>query len=185
MGNTILPQRVKHIKLSTRLSSRSLHHVAQEHEAAAFMESFARRHPSIQSIEIEYGIYWTGMYSVSWGRTRENKADADVQSPRDITYPGNLLSKSDPSPDVGNDGGGYSSKSSSKDHILSTVVSTIHPLPLGRLTFTEHKRKIFFPRDSTGAIGDPANLEFEDDDERRFWNLIWSHLRRFFGRNSP
>ena len=78
MGNTTLPPGIKHVKLSTRLSSRSLHHVAQEHEAAAFLESFARRHPSVQKIEIEYGIYWTGMYSVVWGRTRENNADLQI-----------------------------------------------------------------------------------------------------------
>lgn len=182
MGNATLPPRIKHVKLSTRLSGRSLHHVAQEHEAAAFMESFARRHPTVHRIEIEYGVYWTGMYSVVWGRTREN--NVNLQLPSDPAYPGNFSSNSDLVPDVESDGGGHSSKSSSKDHILSTVVSTIHPLPLGRLTFTEHRRKIFFPHDSIGAIGDPANLEHEGDSEKRLWNLIWGRLRRFLGRSS-
>jgi hypothetical protein len=168
MDNAALPPNVKHIKLSTRLSNNpKLNLYEQEREAANFMESFGSHHPSLQRLEIGYGIYWTGMYSAVWGRIREN---TEMVSSSDTGDAG-------PTPRVNGDGG-YSSKSSSKDYILSTVVSTVHPLPLGKLTFTEHRRTILFTHDST--LMNKIEQEFADLSQQRIWNILWTRLRKWW-----
>ncbi|KAF8959631.1 hypothetical protein BDZ97DRAFT_1922803 [Flammula alnicola] len=165
MNKISLPPNVKYIKFSTRLGSPRIDLAEQEHEAACFMESFASRHPRIQHMDIDYGIYWTGMYSAVWGRIRENneRSESGVDH---ITRD--------------NTDNGYSSKSSSRHFVLSTVVSTVHPLPLGKLTFTEHRRTILFAHDTSGILSEDDELHAMG--ERRFWMLIWTRFRRFFGK---
>ncbi|KDR80995.1 hypothetical protein GALMADRAFT_207893 [Galerina marginata CBS 339.88] len=176
MSTITLPPRIKHLKFSTRLTRHKLDLSSQEHEAATFMESFASRHPSIQRIEVDYGIYWTGTYSVIWGRIREN---SDTLATTSTTATSNPSDAELPMPtkDALNGDAGYSSKSSSKEYILSTVVSTVHPLPLGKLTFTEHRRRILFPQDTVSIS--PAD---EGKGDKRFWTVIWDGFRRIFGR---
>lgn len=130
------------------------------------MEAFASRHPAVQRMEIAYGIYWTGMYSGVWGRLRRNAEAQSGAGMDQITHD-----------DVDN---GYSSKSSSRDYILSTVVSSVHPLPLGKLTFTEHRRTILFPNDTAGVLAE--DQEMPDFGEKRFFGFIWMRFRRLFGK---
>ena len=166
MDKVPLPPNIKQMKLSTRLTNvpkLDLHE--QEREVATFMESFGSRHPTIQRMEIGYGIYWTGMYSAVWGRIRENSEK--VYSPE--SGDSELVSRE----------GGYSSRSSSKDYVLSTVVSTVHPLPLGKLTFTEHRRTILFTPDSP-LMDKVDDEELADPSRRRIWNFLWLRLRRWW-----
>ncbi|KAH9479130.1 hypothetical protein JR316_0007709 [Psilocybe cubensis] len=174
MNEMSLPRSIQRLRFSTRLNSSKLDILAQEHEVACFMEAFASRHPNIQRIEIGYGIYWTGMYSGVWGRIRENTEVNEAQK---------LQADSQPVKKGGDidDGGGYSSKSSSKDYIVSTVVSTVHPLPLGKLTFTEHRRKILFPQDTVTAKGIERHEALATGD-KRFWGYFWVPIKRLFGK---
>ena len=168
MDKVSLPPNIKQMKLSTRLASDpklDLHE--QEREVATFMESFGSHHPTMQRMEIGYGIYWTGMYSAVWGRIRENS---------EKVYSSESGSLGPISKDTIE--GGYSSKSSSKDYILSTVVSTVHPLPLGKLTFTEHRRTILFTHNS--ALMDKVDEEFANQSRQRIWNILWTRLRRWW-----
>ncbi len=166
LGKVTLPPSIRHLKLSTRLVSPKLDLVSQEQEAARYMEAFAARHPMMQQIEIAYGIYWTGMYSAVWGRLRENTEVASGAGMGQLTHDGV--------------DSGYSSKSSSHDYILSTVVSSVHPLPLGKLTFTEHRRTILFPNDTSSALAEAQ--EKADFGEKRFFGFIWMRFRRLFGK---
>lgn len=165
MGKIVFPPHVRYVKLLTRLASPKLDINRQEHKAACFMESFARRNPALQRFEIGYGIYWTGMYSAIWGRLREN-TETESAAVDEIT-----------SDNVDN---GYSSESSSRNYILSTVVSSVHPLPLGKLTFTEHRRTILFPNDTSGMLAvDHVISEFG---EKRFFSFLWMRVRRLFNK---
>lgn len=175
MNEILLPPGIKQLAFSTRLNSSKLSILAQEHEAACFMEAFAGRHPNIQRIEIGYGIYWTGMYSAIWGRLREN-TEMETSEARHLRANSKPVSKGGEL----EDGDGYSSKSSSKDYIVSTVVSTVHPLPLGKLTFTEHRRKILFPQDTVTAAKSVGDREVLDTGDKRFWGYLWVPIKRLF-----
>lgn len=167
MDKASFPPNIKQLKLSTRLiNDPKLNLNEQEREVATFMESFGSHHPTMQRMEIGYGIYWTGMYSVVWGRIRENSEVFSSES-RDL---GPVSRK--------NVEGGYSSRTSSKDCILSTVVSTVHPMPLGKLTFTEHRRTILFTHNS--ALVDKVDQEFPGVSRQRIWNILWMRLRRWW-----
>jgi len=146
------------------------------------MESFASRHPGLQRIEIEYGIYWTGMYTATWGRIRENHNVSN--SNLDDVESDESLSEHQPISKVkGDQDGGYSSNSSSKDYILSTMVLTVHPLPLGKLIFTEHRRRILFPQDTLpSALAEQRILG--DESDGRTWTSIWTNLKKWFGKMS-
>lgn len=179
MGMTILSPRIKYVKVTTRLTSPRQDLVAQEDEAAQFMEAFASRHPTIQRIEVEYGIYWTGMYLATWGRIRENNDSDEI----DGDYPANLKKYKPITRVKDEDDGGYSSKSSSKDYILSTVVHTVHPLPLGKLTFTEHRRRILFPQDTLSNFVAQKSV-WDETRETRPWTSIWMGVKRLLGKMS-
>ncbi|KAJ3515703.1 hypothetical protein NLJ89_g1593 [Agrocybe chaxingu] len=204
MATASFPEALRFLKLTTRLRSPRLDLAEQEHEAACFTEAIARRHPNLQRIELGYGIYWTGTYSAVWGRIRNNVAlratnsnTGHVGSERsgEVSAGGDPNGDADPTTDPAahppriakeDMEGGYSSKSSSKDYIMSTVVSTVHPLPLGKLTFTEHRRTILFSNDA-GPGGSAEGLGFglEDgsaDGTRSFWMSAWMRLRRLFGK---
>jgi len=105
---------------------------------------------------------------VIWGRIREN-ADVEATPPIDefSTLPKDMAES-------------YSSKSSSKDFIISTVVSTVHPLPLGKLTFTETRRKIMFQNLKITPTGNVV------PDERRvgIWAMTWRKIRRLLQRST-
>lgn len=169
MNKVPLPPNIKQMKLSTRLTNDpklDLHE--QEQEVATFMESFGSHHPTMQRMEIGYGIYWTGMYSAVWGRIRENSEKVHPSESGDL----GSISRDTME-------GGYSSRSSSKDYVLSTVVSTVHPLPLGKLTFTEHRRTILFSPDST-LMDKVDDQELAAPSQRRIWNFLWLRLRRWW-----
>lgn len=103
-----------------------------------------------------------------WGRIRENTNVEATTPPIDEL---SILPK-----DMEE---GYSSKSFSKDFIISTVVSTVQPLPLGKLTFTETRRKIMFQNLKVSSTGIVV------PDERRvgIWAMTWRKIRRLLQRS--
>jgi len=177
IGVIVLPSSLKSIKLLTRLGSdEGL--PDQEHQAASFIQTFASQYPKVQLIDISYGMYWTGTYTAKWGRIRQNNEES-------------LIPKGEASNSAvikTNECGGYSSKSSSHDCVVSTIISSINPLPLGKLTFTEHRRMILFQPGSSLSLSslssDVASLMYYDSDsssnhERRSWIVeLWLRLKR-------
>jgi hypothetical protein len=134
IGTIVLPSTLRSIKLTTHLDTHQGVPV-QKHQVASFIQAFATQYPKVQRIDISYGTYWTGMYTAKWGRILQTNDD-------------NLIQKDgEPSPPESgkvDEGDGYSSKSSSTDCLASTVISsvTVNLLPLGKLTFTEQRRRV-------------------------------------------
>jgi len=179
MNDVSLPPTLKCLKFSTRLTSPRVDLTGQEHEAALFMETIAQKHQAVELIEVSYGIYWTGMYSAIWGRIRDNAAGSGTMTTLRMGKNGLLVNgtKKDA-------GGSFSHQSTSKDYILSTVVTDVYPLPLGKLTFTEHRRTILFQQDGSAAAAiraQEAGVHHEWH-ERRFWTEPWTKLRKIFRR---
>ena len=131
IGTIVLSSTLKSIKFLTRLGSEEDLRV-QENQATSFIQAFASQYPKVQTIEISYGIYWSGMYTAKWGRIRQTN---DERKKGDSSQRGSEVGKV-------NESGGYSVKSSSKDGLMSTIISSVSPLPLGKLIFTEHRRMI-------------------------------------------
>ncbi|PPQ74056.1 hypothetical protein CVT24_012949 [Panaeolus cyanescens] len=233
---------------------------SQERAAAEFTEGLAKLCPNLHRVEVNYGIYWTGMCTAVWGRIRENDnyqtqrgwkmlkkkrcghdlkekrrdnssqdawdpangnrdAQQESQRPESARTPSSASfadsdtvatsDESDNDLDINRPVAprkikeGYSSKSSSKEYILSTVVSSVHPLPLGKLTFTEHRRTILLQDEAPGvALGGlgggwtpfvPSNGgngsgQGRDQEGSGFLGLdwtsgIWTRVRRFIGLN--
>jgi hypothetical protein len=173
----VLPPTLQFLKFSTRLSGSKLDLSEQEHEAACFTERLARKHPCLQRLEINYGIYWTGMYSVVWGRIRKNM-DVGAQEVAPMASDGAKNNEVSSTTTEKGMEGSYSSKSSSKDFILSTIVSTVHPLPLGKLTFTEHRRTILFQNLKSTS----ARNRIEGRSGESIWAMTWRRLRRLLRR---
>jgi hypothetical protein len=174
IGTIVLPSSLKSIKLDTRLASEE-DLLAQENQAASFIQDFASQYPNVQRIDISYGIYWTGTYTAGWGRIRQTKTDESNLKEGSRTRSG--VRK------VNEAGGGYSSKSSSNDCLMSTVISSINPLPLGNLTFTEHRRMIIFENGSMStAAAAMHHASVSGSNERRPWMNFWLRLKRFFGK---
>ncbi|KAF8810484.1 hypothetical protein BYT27DRAFT_6492840 [Phlegmacium glaucopus] len=166
IGTIALPSSLKSIKLLTRLGSDD-GLPDQEHQVASFIQAFASQYQKVQRIDISYGIYWTGTYTAKWGRIRQTNDEI-------------LIPKEDSSPERVTESGGYSSKSSSNDCLLSTVISSVNPLPLGKLTFTEHRRMILFP--GSAAAGSSMYHDFVSRSNGWMMNL-WLRLKGFFGKN--
>ena len=174
IGTIMLPSSLKSIKLDTRLGSEE-DLLVQENQAASFIQAFASRYPKVQKINISYGIYWTGTYTARWGRTRQTN-DESKEGSRTRSGVRKV-----------NESGGYSSKSSSNDCLMSTIISSVNPLPLGNLTFTEHRRMIIFQNGSlsTAAAGFPMHhASVSGSNNRRPWTNLWMRLKRFFGGKS-
>ena len=68
IGTILPPSSLKSIKILTHLGSEEYYLRAQENQAVSFIQAFASHHPKVQTIEISYGIYWTGMYTAKWSR---------------------------------------------------------------------------------------------------------------------
>ena len=167
----MLPSSLKSIKFKTRLGSEE-DLLVQENQAASFIQAFASQYPKVQRIEISYGIFWTGTYTAKWGRIRRtNDESKEGSGVRKVNKPG-----------------GYSSKSSSSnDCLMSTIISSVNPLPLGNLTFTEHRRMIIFQNGSlsTPAAGLPVHhASVSGSNKRRPWMNFWLRLKKFFGKKS-
>ena len=179
LASANIPPHLRYLKVDTRLSSMSTDLEVQERETANFIEAFASHHPAITKLELTYGVYWTGIYSAVWGRLRNN--DAPLSTPSEELAGIMELC-----------GGGYSSKSSSRHCLMSTVVSTVHPLPLGKLTFSLNRRTILFPNGgkSGGLLGSSGSGIFEGEltneqreVERSSWMAFFCRLKKMFGRN--
>lgn len=176
IGTIILPSGLKSIRLLTRLGSEE-NLTVQENQAAFFIQAFASQYPKVQQIEISYGIYWTGIYSAKWGRIRQTN---DETKEGDSSRAGSEVRRKV------NEGGGYSSKSSSNDCLISTIISSVNPLPLGKLTFTEHRRMIIFQNgslSSAAAATDHVSVSDSASNKRRPWMDFWLRVRRFFGKS--
>ena len=172
-----LPSNLKSIKLLTRLGTK-YNLTVQENQAASFIEAFASKYPKVQRIDISYGMYWTGTYTAKWGRIRQTSDEGLVKSGHQIG----------PAVREVNEGGGYSSKSSSNDYLMSTTISSVNPLPLGKLTFTQHRRMILFQNGlpAGGAGGGAPSMDHDLDygsNQQRPWMNIWLRLKKFFGKN--
>jgi len=173
IGTVVLPSSLKSIKFLTRLGSEE-YLTVQKHQASSFIHAFASQYPKVQRIEISYGIYWTGTYTAKWGRILQTNGESKEE---DSSQTGSKVRRL-------NEGGGYSSKSSSDDCL---IISSVNPLPLGKLTFTEHPRMIIFQNGSlsSGAVGFPMHhVSVSGSHERRPWMNLWLRLKRFFGKSS-
>ena len=169
IGTIVLPSTLQSIKLITRLNS-DQDVPGQKHQVASFIQAFATQYPKVQRIYISYGIYWTGTYTAKWGRILQTNDDNLIQKEEDSSQPESAKV-------VGVEGVGYSSESSSTDCLTSTVISSVNPLPLGKLTFTEHRRTILFQSGSPMYPDSVSGLN-----EQRSWTTnLWMRLRRFFG----
>ncbi|KAF9528988.1 hypothetical protein CPB83DRAFT_835452 [Crepidotus variabilis] len=174
---TRFPQSLRFLELNTKLSSVGMDIVSQERETALFMEAVARRQPSLQRIQVTYGIYWTGLYKAVWGRIRSNSDNNSAPTCSTAATP--VMSRA-PSFRTGPQDG-YSAEESSKDYVLSTIVSSVHPLPFGKLTFTEHRRRILFQSDTLVALAGPSVAGAEGGaGSRKFLSVAWGTIRRIF-----
>ena len=163
MSTIVLPSNLKSIHLLTRLCSDEDSSV-QEHQAASFIQAFASQYPKIQQIDISYGLYRKGLYNAKWGRIRQTNDESLIPKGESGSAIVRKINKS----------GGYSSKSSADDHLVSTVTSTVNPLPLGKLTFTEHRRMILFQ--SSGKRNFISAIPW--------MNQVWLRLKRsLFGKS--
>jgi len=169
MTQVNLPATVKHLKLSTHLTTPKVDIAAQVHDAATFIQTIAQKHPAMQRIEVAYGVHWTEMYSAVWGRIREDMSGIDSEQGT-----GGLLG---PKADLQS----RNSFKCSSEHctILSVVVSSTYPLPLGKLTFMEHRRKILQHDPSADTRTEEEGAVSNVLDRNRFWILAWMVLRRW------
>ena len=172
-----LPSNLKNIELSTRLVSEE-DPTVQENQAASFIQVFASRYPKVQRIDILYGSYWTGMCTAKWERLRETKDESMISQER-YSSQGFRETKF-------NEACRYSSKSYNHDGCLvSTIFSSIYPLPLGKLTFVEHRRMIIFenkPSSSAAARSPMHHDSISGSNQPSPWMNLWLRLKKFVGK---
>jgi len=73
---------------------------------------------------------------------------------------------------------------------MSTVVSTVYPLPLGKLTFSLNRRTILFPHggksggwiESSNGIFEGELTDEQREAERGSWMAFLGRLKKMFGR---
>ena len=118
------------------------------------------------------------MYTAKWGRIRQTNEGSLMSKEGDPSQAGSAVGKV-------NEGGGYSFKSSSNDCLVSTIISLVNSLPLGKLTFTENRRTIIFQPGSSSTAPESSRDREPDStlNRRNPWMKLWMRLKRFFGKS--
>ncbi|KAF9003963.1 hypothetical protein BDQ17DRAFT_1355216 [Cyathus striatus] len=141
-----LPPHLTHLTIHTRLNSGNQDSAQQKNTVALFIEGLAARHTALCKVEIGWGVYWTGMFIATWERV--NPTDRAISAATSHDEQIKLMLQSSQVDDTERDSmdSGYHSIQSSLASCLDSYPSqrtlvTHAMLPLGKLTFTEHRRR--------------------------------------------
>jgi hypothetical protein len=177
--------------MTTHLKNPTTHHV----EAARFLESLGQVNPRLETIDVRYGTYWTGIVNISWRRRAlqtqlqildlEKILVGDVNIPStgdNITAP--LISRSNTTSSLSSIRSDSSQAAVERFFALppKPKSTTTIRLPLGDMIISEQRRAGVLP-DKTIPFQvekEVSGLGWLAGGVNRFWYLVGS-VRRILG----